>query len=178
MHWKLTSRRRVRGMDEYGKMGVAEVVFERRFEAPRGRIWRALTDPAELASWLAPAEMDMRVGGSVVLTFEERDERGTITELRELEVIAYTWNEGKTNSLVRFELETDGDGTRLRLQHTFDGEVDLSSYGGGWHHHLEQLMAQVAGEPITWDSNRYKELKSEYELKAVQRREAGLAKER
>jgi uncharacterized protein YndB with AHSA1/START domain len=163
-------------MDEYGNMGVAEVVFERRFKASRERIWQALTDPAELAGWLAPAEIDLRVGGSVLLTFEEGDERGTITELRELEVIAYTWNEGQTDSLVRFELQKDGDGTRLRLQHTFDGEVDLSSYGGGWHHHLEQLMAQVAGEPIAWDSNRFKELKSEYELKAVQRREAEPAK--
>jgi uncharacterized protein YndB with AHSA1/START domain len=163
-------------MDEYGNMGVAEVVFERRFKASRERIWQALTDPAELAGWLAPAEIDLRVGGSVLLKFEEGDERGRITELRELEVIAYTWNEGQTDSLVRFELQKDGDGTRLRLQHTFDGEVDLSSYGGGWHHHLEQLMAQVAGEPIAWDSNRFKELKSEYELKAVQRREAELAK--
>jgi uncharacterized protein YndB with AHSA1/START domain len=163
-------------MDEYGNMGVAEVVFERRFKASRERIWQALTDPAELAGWLAPAEIDLRVGGSVLLRFEEGDERGTITELRELEVIAYTWNEGQTDSTVRFELQNDGDGTRLRLQHTFDGEVDLSSYGGGWHHHLEQLMAQVAGEPIAWDSNRFRELKSEYELKAVQRREAELAK--
>jgi uncharacterized protein YndB with AHSA1/START domain len=165
-------------MDEFGTMGVAEVVFERRFEVPRERIWQALTDPAELAGWLATAEMDLRVGGSVVLKFEDGDERGTITELREFEVIAYTWNEGETDSLVRFELETDGDGTRLRLQHTFEGEVDLSSYSGGWHHHLEQLMAQVAGEPIAWDWNRYQELKSEYELNAVQRREAELAKER
>jgi uncharacterized protein YndB with AHSA1/START domain len=47
------------------------------------QIWRALTDPAELAGWLAPAEIDMRVGGSVVLKFDDGDERGTITELRE-----------------------------------------------------------------------------------------------
>ena len=58
-------------------------VFERWFEAPRERVWRALTDPDELAGWLAPAEIDMRVGGSVVLRFEDGDERGTITELRE-----------------------------------------------------------------------------------------------
>ena len=165
-------------MEEFGTVGVAEVVFERRFEAPREQVWRALTDPEKLAGWLAPAEIDLREGGSVVLKFADGDERGTITELREPEVIAYTWNEGKTDSLVRFELEPDGSGTRLRLRHTFEGEVDLSSYGGGWHHHLELLTAQVARAPITWDWNRFRELKSEYERKAQQRREAELAKER
>jgi len=165
-------------MEEFGTVGVAEVVFERRFEAPPERVWRALTDPEELAGWLAPAAIDLRVGGSIVLKFEDGDERGTITEIREPELLAYTWNEGETDSLVRFELEPDGGGTRLMLRHTFEGEVDLSSYGGGWHHHLEQLIAQMAGTPIAWDTNRYRELKSEYERRAQQRREAELAKER
>jgi uncharacterized protein YndB with AHSA1/START domain len=165
-------------MEEFGTVGAAEVMFERHFAVPRERVWRALTDPEQLAGWLAPAEIDMRVGGSVVLKFEDGDERGTITELREPEVIAYTWHEGATDSLVRFELEPEADGTRLTLRHTFEGEVDLSSYGGGWHHHLEQLIAQMAGRPIGWDSNRYRELKSEYERKAQQRREAELAKQR
>jgi uncharacterized protein YndB with AHSA1/START domain len=165
-------------MEEFGTVGVAEVVFERRFEVPPERVWRALTDPEELVGWLAPATIDLRVGGLLVFRFEDGDERGTITELREPELISYTWNEGETDSLVRFELEPDGDGTRLMLRHTFEGEVDLSSYGGGWHHHLEQLIAQMAGTPISWDTNRYRELKSEYERRAQQRREAELAKER
>lgn len=163
-------------MEEFGAVGVAEVVFERRFAAPRERLWRAITDPEELAGWLALAEIDLRVGGSIVLKFEDGDEHGTITEVLEPELLAYTWNESQTNSLVRFELEPDGDGTRLTLRHTFEGEVDLSSYGGGWHHHLEQLIAQMAGRPIGWDSNRYRELKSEYERRAQQQREAELAR--
>ena len=165
-------------MEEFGAIDTAEVLFERRFAAPRERVWRALTDPEELAGWLAPAEIDLQVGGSVVLKFDDGDERGTITELRPTEVLAYTWNEGETDSLVRFELESEGDGTRLTLRHTFEGEVDLPSYGGGWHHHLEQLVAQVAGMPIEWDRNRYRELKAEYERRAQQQREAELARER
>jgi Activator of Hsp90 ATPase homolog 1-like protein len=112
-----------------------------------------------------------------VLKFDDGDERGTITELREPQLLAYTWNEGETDSLVRFELELDGDGTRLMLRHTFEGEVDVSSYGGGWHHHLEQLVAEMAGTPIAWDSMRYRELKSEYERRAQHLREAELVKE-
>jgi uncharacterized protein YndB with AHSA1/START domain len=165
-------------MEEFGTIGAAEVVFERRFDAPPERIWRALTDPSELAGWLAPAEIDVRVGGSLLLRFDDVEERGTITEVREPELLAYTWNEGKTDSVVRFELEQDDGGTRLTLRHTFDGEVDLPGFGGGWHHHLELLSARVAGRPIGWDSIRYRELKSEYERRAQQRREAQLARER
>ena len=166
-------------MEEFATVGPAEVVFERRFDAPRERVWLALTDPQELAGWLAPAEIDLRVGGAVVLKFDDDNvERGTITELREPEVIAYTWNEGKSDSLVRFELEPDGGGTRLTLRHTFEGEADLPGYGGGWHHHLELLAAQTAGKPIEWDWKRYRELKCEYERRAQQERQAEVARER
>ena len=166
-------------MEEFGTVGAAEVVFERRFDAPRERVWRALTDPQEVAGWLAPAEIDLRVGGAIVLRFDDDNvERGTITELREPELLAYTWNEGKSDSLVRFELEQDGSGTRLMLRHTFEGEADLPSYGGGWHHHLELLAAQTTGKPIAWDTMRYRELRSEYERRARQEREARLARER
>ena len=166
-------------MEEFATVGPAEVIFERRFDASRERVWLALTDPQELAGWLAPAEVDLRVGGSVVLRFDDDNvERGTITELREPEVFAYTWNEGKTDSLVRFELEPDGGGTRLTLRHTFEGEVNLPGYSGGWHHHLELLAAQTAGKPIAWDTMRFRELKSEYERRAQQEREAQLARER
>jgi uncharacterized protein YndB with AHSA1/START domain len=163
-------------MEQFGTVGVAELVFERRFEAPPERVWRALTDPEELAGWLAPAEIDLRVGGRVLLKFDDNQERGTIKELREPEVLAYTWNEGKTDSLVRFELIADGRGTHLTLTHTFEGDVDLPSYGGGWHHHLELLAGQVSGTPITWDSNRYRELKEEYERRAQQQREAEISR--
>jgi len=35
----------------------------------------------------------------------------------------------------------------------------------------------VAGMPIEWDRNRYRELKAEYERRAQQQREAELARE-
>jgi len=165
-------------MEQFGTVGKAEVVFVRRFAAPRERVWRALTEPRELAGWLAPADVDARIGGSFVLKFEDGEEHGRITELREPEVIAYTWNEGKTDSVVRFELEPDGEGTRLTLRHTFEGDVELASFGAGWHHHLELLTGQVAAAPISWDWRRFRELKNEYERRAQQRREAELVNER
>jgi uncharacterized protein YndB with AHSA1/START domain len=153
-------------MEQFGVIAVDHLVFERHLDAPPERVWRALTDPDELAGWLAPAEIDLRVGGHVVLKFEEREHRGTITELREPEVLAYTWDEARTNSLVRFKLEPEAGGTRLTLRHTFELEADLSGYGGGWHQHLELLAGHVTGAPVDWDRDRFRELKAEYAARA------------
>jgi hypothetical protein len=88
--------------------------------------------------------VDQRVGERVAFVWSRTRLRATeMNHGSPGSLIAYTWNESETDSLVRFELEPDGDGTRLMLRHTFEGEVDLSSYGGGWHHHLEQLVAQM-----------------------------------
>jgi uncharacterized protein YndB with AHSA1/START domain len=164
-------------MDEFGTVEPAEVVFERRLAAPRERVWRALTDPKELAGWLAPTLVEPRVGGSIVIQFDDGEARGTITEIREPEVIAYTWREGDTDSLLRFELAPDAGGTRLTLRHTFEEEADLAGFGAGWHQHLERLVAQLSGTPIGADWARFRELRSEYERKAQPRREAELARE-
>ena len=47
-----------------------DLVFERVFDAPRERVWRAFTDPNEIPRWWGPhgtttrvAEMDLRPGG-------------------------------------------------------------------------------------------------------------------
>jgi hypothetical protein len=47
------------------------------------------------------------------------------------------------------------------------GWVELPSYDGGWHHHLELLEAQVAGGSRDWDWDRYRALKAEYEKLAA-----------
>ena len=155
-------------MEQFGVIATDHLVFERYLNASPERVWRALTDPEELAGWLASAEIDLRVGGRVVLKFEDGEHSGTITELREPEVLAYTWDEARTNSLVRFKLEADDGGTRLTLRHTFELEADLSGYGGGWHQHLELLAGHVAGAPVDWDWDRFRELKAEYAERAQQ----------
>jgi uncharacterized protein YndB with AHSA1/START domain len=163
-------------MSDFATIEDNVLEIERHLEAPPARIWSAVTEPEELRAWLARADIDLRVGGRIVLTFENDPNvmEGAITELREGAVIEYTWPEAGTDSIVRFELAPEGSGTRLRLVHTFREVHDLSGYGAGWHHHLELLAAQASGQKRDWDSNRYRELKEEYERRAQQAREAQL----
>jgi uncharacterized protein YndB with AHSA1/START domain len=163
-------------MSDFAKMDDTVLELERYLDAPPDRIWRAVTESDELRAWLARADVDLRVGGRIVLTFENEPNvmEGTITELRDGELIAYTWSESDADSVVRFELRPEGAGTRLRLVHTFREARDLSGFGAGWHHHLELLAAQASGQKRDWDWNRYTELKKEYERRAQQSREAQL----
>ena len=152
-------------VDELGTISERSLVLERRLDAPPSRVWEALVEPAELAVWLAPAEVDLRVGGQIVLRFENGDHvmTGEIREVRPPEALEYTWRGQEAGSVVRFELTPDGNGTRLTLTHTLLEDGELAGFGAGWHHHLELLDAQASDNAVEWDSERYERLKADYQ---------------
>jgi len=107
------------------KHDLAEaVVIERTFNAPVGRVWKALTDVEEMRQWYFNLkQFKAEVGFEFEFVVEHE---GTtyhhlckVTEVIPQKKIAYTWrykgHEG--DSLVTFELFADGDETRLKLTH-------------------------------------------------------------
>ncbi len=100
------------------------VVFERTFNAPVGRVWKALTDVEEMRQWYFNLkQFKAEVGFEFEFVVEHE---GTtyhhlckVTEVISQKKIAYTWrykgHEG--DSLVTFELFADGNETRLKLTH-------------------------------------------------------------
>ncbi|MBI5649584.1 MAG: SRPBCC domain-containing protein [Chloroflexi bacterium] len=57
-----------------------DVIITRVFDAPRERVWRAWTDPAQVARWWGPknftapvAQIDLRVGGKYVFCMHSPD---------------------------------------------------------------------------------------------------------
>jgi uncharacterized protein YndB with AHSA1/START domain len=129
--------------------------FERRLAHPVERVWRALTEPDELAAWLALTELDLEVGGRVVLTWQNTDEegntavaRGTVSALDPPRLLEFDTD---IHGRLRWELEPDGDGTAL----SFSAEVDLpdeyeSEVIAGWHIHLDHLEDALEGQPVDW----------------------------
>ena len=109
------------------------VSIERVFDASRSDVFRAWTDPEELAAWYGPAHMDtprdriridLRVGGRYELTMVRRDGGGEfsigyeIVELSEpgLLVLRADPMPGMSEaSVVRIELHEEGSGTRMVL---------------------------------------------------------------
>jgi uncharacterized protein YndB with AHSA1/START domain len=145
--------------------------YERRLNHPIETVWAAITKPDELIGWWGDADVDLVEGGRFVLRWLNKMEDGTgaIMEgtIRELEAprlleLRGVWGTGKPGEVVdwstdwpkadvvlRWELEPDGDGTKLRF--TSIGELPegaLTRTLAGWHWHLDQLAKSLAGESV------------------------------
>ena len=129
--------------------------FERRLGHPVERVWRALTEPDEIAAWLALAELELHEGGRVVLRWQNTGEegntavaRGTVSALDPPRLVEFDTD---IHGRLRWELEPDGDATLL----TFTAEAQLpEEYElevlSGWHIHLDHLEEVLDGGTIDW----------------------------
>ncbi len=141
------------------------VSFERVFGHPVERIWEMISTPDGLERWLAPANVDLRVGGLVDIDFGEGGVvGGEILSLVPGEVLEYVWRfVGEPDSVIRFELEPAIGGTRLKLTHRLLPSDQGVGYGAGWHAHLDQLASALDGDDdFDWDG-RFGELLPEYQ---------------
>jgi uncharacterized protein YndB with AHSA1/START domain len=121
--------------------------FERRLAHPVERVWRAVTEPSELAHWFpAGLTIDMRVGGRVQFTFPDGAAppmEGEVMELGPPRVFAFTWED----DLLKFELEPVEDGCLLRFTHVLAQRDQGAMVAAGWSVCFEELDKQLAGEP-------------------------------
>ncbi|HET9139027.1 SRPBCC family protein [Actinophytocola sp.] len=135
--------------------GRSVLRMERRLRHPAEKVWRALTEPAELSQWypLRAGGIDLRVGGAI----EFADEDGTrhdavITDLEPGRVFGFRVAEPGTpggrerDNLLRFELHPDPRGCLLVLVHTFDDRPAAASYAAGWQTCLDVLVRVLSGE--------------------------------
>jgi uncharacterized protein YndB with AHSA1/START domain len=141
------------------------VLITRIFETPREKVFRAWTDPDQVAAWFGPEHMDtprdqihidLRVGGRYELTMVRQGGEGEMTigyeivELVEPELIVLRsdpmpeagMDEG---TVVRVELHDHGSKTRMTLS---DGPLPAENRdhaAGGWNAAFDKLAAVVAG---------------------------------
>ena len=73
-------------------------------------------------------------------------------------MLEYTWDE----SVLRFELRSDGDGCLLVFTHAFGARDDAAKFAAGWHLCLEGLESLLAGAPASGSMDRWHELHDEY----------------
>ena len=129
--------------------------FERQLDHPVERVWRALTEPDEIAAWLALAELDLTEGGRVVLSWQNTDKegntavaRGTVSALEPPRLLEFDTD---IHGRLRWELQPAGDGTHLTFtvdaQLPEDYELEVL---GGWHIHLDHLDHVLDGGTIDW----------------------------
>jgi uncharacterized protein YndB with AHSA1/START domain len=120
------------------------VRFERHLAHSPERVWRAITDPEDLAKWF-PDTIDGEFAAGGEVRFPKFDELGLpavgkVTEFDPPRLLALTW----ATSSLRFELEPDGDGTRLIFTDSLP-RPESAKNAAGWELCLESLQATLAG---------------------------------
>lgn len=117
--------------------------FERRLAHPVQRVWRAVTEPAELAQWfVAPVPWKPELGE----TFEGGGQTGEIVALEEPTLLRWTWGDER----YAFELAPDGEGCQLVFTHVFDDRYGpAAQHAAGWETYLDRLAAHLAGGALS-----------------------------
>jgi uncharacterized protein YndB with AHSA1/START domain len=135
-----------------------DLKLERTYPHPPERVWRALTDPRAVSTWLMENDFQPRLGHS--FTFRAEPQPGwdgvtycVVTEIDPPRRLTYTWQGGASgkpatlDTVVRFTLEPVGGGTRLVLEHDgFDGfKAVLLSFmmKNGWGKMLRAKLPAV-----------------------------------
>jgi uncharacterized protein YndB with AHSA1/START domain len=125
--------------------GRPTVRFERRLAHPVEAVWRAVTEPSELAHWFpAQVTVDHRVGGTISFTSEDDGMPASGGEVLEFEPphrFSFTWGA----SVLRIDLERDGDGCRMTFIHTLEARDAAARDAAGWHVCLDRLEERLAG---------------------------------
>jgi uncharacterized protein YndB with AHSA1/START domain len=125
--------------------------FERRLRHPPETVWRAISDPDELAHWF-PSQVrgEIRAGGELSFHFEHMPldapstMTGRVTEFDPPRRFAFYWGEDH----LRFELEPGGDGgdtCLLRFTVVLEAEDKAARDAAGWHQCLDGLERQLGG---------------------------------
>jgi uncharacterized protein YndB with AHSA1/START domain len=142
-----------------------EVLITRIFEAPRERVFRAWTDPEEVAAWFGPEHfdtprerihIDLRVGGRYELAMVQRGGGAEfaigyeILELVEPELIVLRSDPMPEvgmheHTVVRVQFHDHGAKTRMTLSDSPYPPEGRGPAEAGWRAAFDKLAALVAG---------------------------------
>ena len=146
-----------------------EIVFVRRLKKPIEKVWAALTVPERIADWFTEMKFTPRVelNAAVELTFEDSPSQmtgGKVVAFDPPRLFAWTWpHETHPNSVVRCELEPDGDGCVLTFSQSGMGTQHLTGTAAGWHVFLGGLEGATEGVRTPGSIEREKALRPAYE---------------
>lgn len=131
------------------------------FPQAREQVWEAIANSSALADWMYPNDFEPRVGHHFTFRvppnpkvgFDGLVVRCEVLECEPPRRLVFSWSVSGpvANTRVSFQLEPDGDGTRLAFEHSgFDlsqpfGDQAFKGADFGWAKMLQQLSVVLAG---------------------------------
>ncbi|WP_433168096.1 SRPBCC domain-containing protein [Kribbella sp. CA-247076] len=153
--------------------GRVAIRFVRLVPHPPEKVWRAITDPSQLAAWFPAVVALDRPAGSELhfgVTDEQRrrfgmtDDPAGVPNGRMLRneppsVLEYEWS----GELLTWEITGTAEGSRLVFTNVLTDPEAAGPASAGWEAGLEVVEAQLDGIPITWNPlDRAEELAATY----------------
>jgi len=143
-----------------------ELVINRIINAPRELVWKAWTDPEQVAKWWGPSnfsiplcEMDVKPGGAILIHMKAPDGviypmNGIYKELVKPERIVFVGAALDTHGNALFEqmtsiqFEKEGNKTKLSIKVTFskvkpEAAGHLAGAEVGWNQMLDKLLIYI-----------------------------------
>lgn len=147
------------------------LTFERRLAHSVERVWRAVSEPAELAHWFpSVVSGDLTPGGALSFAFPDGEMptmEGRIIEFDPPRSLAFTWGD----DVLRMGLEGDDEGCLLRFTVLFDDPERASRDAAGWHVCLDRLEQHLGGaathSPTSEATSDWREHYEEYQRRGL-----------
>ena len=134
---------------------------KRTFAAPRERVFRAWTEPTELAQWFRPTpdhrtvvpEMELRVGGRYAIEIHHKGGNvhkvsGTYREIKAPEKIVFSWaweHDRASESVVTVEFFDLGPSTEVSITHEqLPSTASRDQHIGGWTGCFDQFAQYLS----------------------------------
>lgn len=120
--------------------------------APVDVVFRHLTDPAAMVTWMGQhAELEPEPGGTFAVDINGMPVRGSFVTVDPPHRVVVTWGvlgsaelpAGSTQ--VEFTLRATEAGTHVRLVHSGLSDTEAPRHGEGWTHYLARLASRAAG---------------------------------
>ena len=147
------------GVTFTAKGDAIEARLTRELDNTPLEVWSALTQPDRLVDWLAPGAIDLRVGGSARLNFEDSGIviDSLVSAIDAPRLLEYSWSgPGEPLRPLRWEVEPTPDGATLTLTLLSPAGEDAGRAFAGFAAHVDMLAAALAGVPIKFPFERFK----------------------
>jgi uncharacterized protein YndB with AHSA1/START domain len=157
----------VRAEEHFGVLerGDDEVTlrFVRWLPHPPDKVWRALTEPEQLAAWFPTTiEGELAAGSKLQFSFAEAQAppfAGTMLAFDPPALMELIWGDER----LRFEVTADGAGTLLTLTASFAELGRAARDAAGWHVCLDRLGYCLDDAAAPWtQTDRWRGVHSEY----------------
>jgi uncharacterized protein YndB with AHSA1/START domain len=153
----------------------ATLVFERRLHHAIDVVWQAITESGELSKWyFSQGSIEPKLGGKVEFSLGPIHVTGRVLVWNPPRIFEHDWiieqqvRPGVPQEefgVVRWELESAGNETILKLTHQRLPEPNVRNFAIGVHVRLDRLEAFVDGKPLPFWKTHLEEVQARYSIK-------------